>query len=146
MDQKFIFNISKSFVGSITRSGKKSKSKRIYFFTVASIKKLYGLEGVQFLNIVIESVRPKIFLTSKKVAGVVYKIPAPISRRKSQSMAVKWILQSASRRSKGKDFQVSLVDELNDIFSNSNNLTLKKRDEFHRTAFLNKPFLRYYRF
>jgi len=97
-----------------------------------------------FFNTLLERIRPRVQLTPKKIAGITYKIPTPISYRKSVTTAIHWVVNSAAKR-KGKPFHRLLFDEVEEIYRNPVSSVFKKRDEVHRTAYLNKPFLRYLR-
>lgn len=77
---------------------------------------------------------------------MVHKIPTPISVIKSYSIVIHWIISSAKKRKGTNIFGQALFEEVNDMYKNANNQTLKKRDEFHKLAYINKPFLRYYKF
>lgn len=134
------------FVGSMIKRGNKLKALRFFYFLLYSVQRAHGVDSLRFIRLLLETVRPKVFLSSKKIAGVVHKIPTPITVRKSYSIAIHWILASASKRNSSKNFFYNLFDELNDIYKNPSNSTLKKRDEFHRMAYINKPFLRFYKF
>lgn len=132
-------------IGSVTKRGNRQKSVRFFDYLFYSLSRTYGVDGLKFLRVLLENVRPKIFLSSKKIAGIVHKIPTPISMRKSYSMAVHWIIAAASKRTTPGGFDQALFEEVNDLYRNPSNSVLKKRDEFHKLAYLNKPFLRYYK-
>lgn len=135
------------FIGSITKRGNKQKSIRFFNYLRYAIARTYEVDGLRFLKVLLDNARPKIFLSSKKIAGVVHKIPTPITVRKSYSMVIHWLILSASKRtSSGGGFGQALFVEINDLYRNPNSILVKKRDEFHKLAYLNKPFLRYYKF
>jgi ribosomal protein S7 len=134
------------FIGSITKRGNKQKSIRFFNYLQYAIVRTYGVDGLKFLKILLDNTRPKIFLSSKKIAGIVHKIPTPISVRKSYSMVIHWLVLSASKRVSTGGFEQALFAEINDLYRNPNSSLIKKRDEFHKLAYLNKPFLRYYKF
>jgi small subunit ribosomal protein S7 len=137
--------LTKAFVGSITKNGKKSKASKIFNMFLFDISVKFEISPVEFLNQVIENVRPKVFLISKKISGSTVKIPTPISLSRSYSIAIKWFLSSAAKRS-GSPFNQLIFFELLDIYSNPSNATLRKRDEYHKLAKINRPYLRYNRF
>jgi small subunit ribosomal protein S7 len=139
------FYLVKSFVGSITKNGKKTKSIRIFNHFLFNIRLKFEGNPLDILDFIIDSVRPKVFLLPKKIAGSTVRIPAPITVNRSYSMAVKWFLNSSKKRS-GESFDRLIMDELLDIYINPMNTTLKKRDEYHKLAKLNRPYLRYNKF
>lgn len=133
------------FIGSIIKKGQKQKARSFFSKVISNVRKIYRVDGIKFIHILLESARPKVFLTSKKIAGVIYKIPTPISRAKSYAIVIRWITAFARKR-KSTSFSNSLFEELSDIYKNPSNNVLKRRDEFHKLAYINKPFLRYYKF
>ena len=135
----------RSFIGSMTKSGKKSKATKIFNAFLYDINVKFNLPPVEFLDNLLEIVRPKVFLISKKVSGSTVRIPTPITLNKSYSIGIKWFLSSVSKRS-GSPFSQLMFFELLDIYSNPANQTLKKRDEYHKLAKLNRPFLKYAKF
>jgi small subunit ribosomal protein S7 len=135
----------RSFIGSMTKSGKKSKATKIFNAFLYDINVKFNLPPVEFLDNLLEIVRPKVFLISKKVSGSTVRIPTPLTLNKSYSIGIKWFLSSVSKRS-GSPFSQLMFFELLDIYSNPANQTLKKRDEYHKLAKLNRPFLKYAKF
>jgi len=139
-------DIANCFVGSIVKRGNRQKAINFFSYLLYSIRRAHSVDSFRFLRGVLEGARPKIFLSSKKIAGVVHKIPTPITVRKSYSIIIHWIVLSAKKRTESHKFGQALFDEINDIYRNPTNQTLRKRDEFHKLAYINKPFLRYYKF
>lgn len=139
-------DLKNCFIGSIIKRGNKQKSIRFFSYLCYAIVRTYRVDGLQFLKVLLDAARPKVFLSSKKIAGVVHKIPTPISVRKSYSMVIHWLVLSASKRVSTGGFDQALFAEINDLYRNPNSSIIKKRDEFHKLAYLNKPFLRYYKF
>jgi small subunit ribosomal protein S7 len=132
----------KTFIGSMTKSGKRTKATRIFNNFLYDIGIKFNTPPVEFLDNLIETIRPKVFLISKKISGSTVRIPTPINLTKSYSIGVKWFLASVAKRS-GSPFNQLMFFELLDIYSNPANQTLKKRDEYHKLAKLNRPFLRH---
>jgi ribosomal protein S7 len=133
------------FIGSITKKGKKVKAMQIFSIFLFNIRVRFHLSPIEFLERLVEIIRPKVFLISKKISGSTVRIPTPITLHQSYSIAVRWFLNSVSKRA-GSAFPQLMFSELIDIYSNPSNVTLKKRDEYHRLAKLNRPFLRYNKF
>jgi ribosomal protein S7 len=138
-------HLVKAFIGSITKAGKKTKAFRIFNLFLFDISLRFEISPIEFLDQIIENIRPKVFLISKKISGSTVKIPTPIPVTRSYSIAIKWFLSSAAKRS-GSPFNQLLFFELLDIYTNPANTTVRKRDEYHKLAKLNRPYLRYNRF
>lgn len=131
-------------VGSIQRSGNRRRAVKIVSNLYLKIHTKFKLSPYRYFETILDSCRPRVQLTPKKIAGITYKIPTPISYRKSLIIAIHWIVVSASKR-KGKSFTKRLIDEFEEVYSNPISAVSKKRDEVHKAAHLNKPFLRYIR-
>jgi ribosomal protein S7 len=131
--------------GTLISSGKKRIAERLISRLFYHIRITYNVHPLIFLNLFFEKMRPKVGLFSKKIAGINYKIPVPITYKKSVSVMLHWWLASAKKNSKGRDFYTSFVSELDDAYRNPLSSIAKRRDESHRLAHLNRPFLKYLR-
>ena len=87
---------------------------------------------------------PKITLQSKRVGGVIYRLPKLIRNMSSSYFTgIRWIIKNARlRRENG--FHVRLANEIIETYK-GNSPTLRKKAELHRIAVLNRPFVRYLR-
>jgi len=83
---------------------------------------------------------PSVSLRSKRKAGIVYKLPAPISPKSSRSYALRW-LRSSVRIRKERGFAQRLLSEFRDLRSKRGE-TFRRRQATHQTALLNRGFLR----
>lgn len=135
------------FLGILVSSGQKHLARRILSKLFRHIRRKYKANPLFFLKIFFEKMRPKIALYAKKIAGVTHKIPVPVTYRKSVSILLHWWVSSAQRVSRGRPLIGALISELDISYKSTINSNLaKKRDEVHRLAHLNRPFLRYLRF
>jgi small subunit ribosomal protein S7 len=96
------------------------------------------------LSKALENVTPNLEIRKVRVAGSTYSVPAAISKKKQETLALKWIIDSAKKRQKNSnlDFSTSLAEE---IFDASKKLgqARQKRDELHRQAQMNRAYIRY---
>lgn len=132
------------FTGNLIKCGKKRKAFLFFNKLLYQVRRAYKVDPIQLFLLVFEAARPKVFLSSKRVAGIIYKIPVPISVDRSFSTVIRWFIAAAGKR-RSHNFAKSIFDEFNDLYKNSSNTIIKKRDEFHKMAYVNKPFLRYYK-
>jgi ribosomal protein S7 len=133
------------FVGSLVKRGNRTRALRFFENFLSDIEFAYQVDPLILLESVIEDIRPKIFLIPKKIAGSTIRIPGPISTKRSLSIAVRWFLSSVSKRS-GEPFNQLIVHEFIDLYNNAFNGVRAKRDEYHKLALVNRPFLRFNRF
>lgn len=138
--------VAGKFIGSITKRGNKTKAVSIFDTFLLNLKIRFGVSPLDFLTTVFDVARPKVFLVTKKIAGLSHKIPAPVTKVKSYTTVIKWFLSASRKRKSAGNIPTAIYEEFIDIYTNSANQVLKKRDEYHRLARLNKPFLRYHKF
>ncbi len=136
--------ICKLFIGSINKNGKRTKSFNNFFFTLLLLGKVYNVaDPLNFLINTVDRARPRINFVSKKVAGIVYKLPRFISLYKSRSISIRWIISSSINRNYYEKFPQKLAKELVEINRGILTSAVKKRNEYHNLARSNRPFLRY---
>jgi ribosomal protein S7 len=132
--------------GLLTRHGGRKHGAQLAARTFLHIRKQYRVHPILFLQAFFEKFRPKVFLYGKKIAGVTHKIPVPVSYRKSVSILLHWWLHLARKNQRGRPFLHAFIAELDAAYRLPTSPLAKKRDEVHRLAHLNRPFLRYLRF
>lgn len=139
--QKFVCRI---FVGSIIKKGNKIRSFNNFFYVIILLSKVYDVnDPINFIISIVDKVRPRIAFVSKKVAGIIYKLPRFISTNKSRAVSIRWIINSASSRNSYEHFTQKLANEFIDINRGIVTSAVKKRNDAHTLARSNRPFLRY---
>ncbi len=83
-------------------------------------------------------VKPNIQVRSKRVGGSNYQVPMQVSRKRQQSLAIRWMLQAARARS-GQPMCKSLAQEIGDAFKREGT-AINTRENIHRMAEANKAF------
>lgn len=139
--------IEQAIVGNLTRRGRKVYAHKLLLALKWHIKTNYkNSNPLAFLEELFEEARPKVMLIPKRLGSVTYKIPTPLPYHKSFRIVIRWFTNAARKR-KGKPMFVKLLEELDDLASNNkSNLVLKRRDEYHKWAHLNRPFIHFARF
>nr|AST08902.1 30S ribosomal protein S7 [Micractinium conductrix] len=96
------------------------------------------------LSQAVENVTPNLEVRKVRVAGSTYLVPAVLSKKKQETLALKWLLESAQKRQKNSklDFSTCLADEILDA-SRKIGQARQKRDELHRLAQTNRAYIRY---
>jgi len=146
----FESRVIRLFIGNLIRAGGRQRAIRIFraflfslsrsdFYTKGSYK-----SPLHALFSAVQMVSPRVVLCSKRVGGVVYRLPIFIARdRRSYSFGVRWIVQAARKRS-GSSMSSRLVSEICDLFEKKGS-AYKRRLELYNVALSNKPFLHYLR-
>lgn len=156
----------KKFTNLIMIDGKKMKASKIIFNTLLILKKRIKKDlekknqtfdkplsqNDNYLNFTIlrliskalENLTPSLEVRKVRVAGSTYIVPAVLSKKKQETLALKWLIESAKKRQKNSKFPFStcLADEILDA-SRKLGQARQKRDELHRLAQLNRAYIRY---
>jgi len=89
----------------------------------------------------VENVRPSLEVKGRRVGGSTYQVPMEVRPSRSQSLAIRWIIQYANSRN-GKSMRAKLADELLDAY-NKRGASVKKREDTHKMAEANRAFAHY---
>ena len=84
------------------------------------------------------NVKPYLEVTSVRVGGANYQVPAPVDERRGSALAIRWVIDAAKKRS-GRSMIEKLAEELFDA-ANSRGVAIKKRADTHKIAEANKAF------
>lgn len=148
----------KKCINLIMKDGKKSKASKIFFTTILILKNRLkkDLEKknqkeisltitlLRLISQALENITPSLEVRKVRVAGSTYLVPSILSKKKQETLALKWLLESAKKRKKNSSnsFAACLADEILDA-SRKTGYARQKRDELHRVAQANRASLRY---
>ena len=126
------------FINKVMKSGKKSLARKIVYSALDEIESKAKKPGIEIFNQAISNVAPTVILKSRRVGGANYQIPTELPSEKSQTLAMRWIIESA-RSKTGSAYYLRLARELLDA-SNSQGPAVKRKDDIHKMAEANKAF------
>jgi len=130
------------FINCIMRRGKKSVAERIFYKAMDLIEERYpGIDVLKFFETAVNNVKPDVEVRSRRVGGANYQVPVPVTPRRQQALAFRWILDGARAR-KGKPMHVRLADELCDAHRREG-YAATQRENTHRMAEANRAFAHY---
>lgn len=86
----------------------------------------------------LDKIRPTVEVRSRRVGGATYQIPVEVPVARRTTLAMRWLIKSASGRS-AKSMALRLADELSDALEGRGG-AVKKREESHRMAKANQAF------
>ncbi len=129
-------------INQIMMSGKKGLAQRIVYGSFDIIKEKAGLEGLDVCLTAIENVKPMLETKGRRVGGATYQVPMEIRPERRQTLAIRWIVNNARKRTGERSMSEKLAGELLDAYNNTG-ASIKKRDEMHRMAEANKAFAHY---
>ncbi len=116
-DPKYNSKLVSKFVNCLMWGGKKSTAQRVFYDAMNIIgKNVKDAEALEVFEKAINNVKPLIEVRSKRIGGASYQVPMQVSSKRQQSLAFRWILQSA-RSKKGKPMCERLASELIDAYN-----------------------------
>ncbi len=140
-DPKFVDQIISKFMNCLMHDGKKSVADAIVYGALGRVEKRSGQDPVKVFHDALGNVRPSIEVRSRRVGGATYQVPVEVRPERSQALAIRWIIESARKRSENT-MTDRLSAELLDAFNNRGT-AVKKREDTHRMAEANKAFSHY---
>ena len=138
LDPKFKDKIISKFVNVIMLAGKKTTAEKILYSILDKISKEKKLDAIYIFHDLLNNVKPRVEVRSRRVGGATYQVPMEVKIERSQALAIRWIIDAARKRS-GKDMKMKLYNEFLDAYQNKGG-AVKKREDTHRMADANKAF------
>jgi SSU ribosomal protein S7P len=129
------------FINMMMEDGKKSVAERIIYAALDQIAEKKGGNPVDLLEQAMENVRPVVEVKSRRVGGATYQVPVEVRPTRRNSLAMRWLIDSARKRSE-KSMAQRLAAELMDA-AESRGAAVKKKEDTHRMAEANKAFSHY---
>jgi small subunit ribosomal protein S7 len=141
-DPKYGDQVLAKFINMVMRSGKKSTAERIVYGALDEMSsRNKGADALELFNKALSNVKPVIEVKSRRVGGATYQIPIEVRSDRSMALAMRWLVDSAKKRSE-KNMGLRLAGELQDA-SDSRGNAIKKREDTHKMAEANKAFSHY---
>jgi len=125
------------FVNRVMGKGKKSIAREIVYGALRELDEDRG-KALTILEEAVRRVSPKEEVRSRRVGGATYQVPMPVSRDRSTTLAVRWIVEAARRR-KGMPMVKKLAQELQEA-AHGEGAAVAKKEDVHRMAEANRAF------
>jgi len=128
------------FINQVMRGGKKTAAAAQVYQALTLLKD-QGLEPLKTFEQALNTVGPKMEVRPRRVGGASYQVPMEVRGERRVSLAARWIIESANKRSSKeyKSFAAKLTAELLDAYNNTGE-AIKKRDIIYKMAEANKAF------
>jgi small subunit ribosomal protein S7 len=138
-DPRYDSKLVSKFINCMMWDGKKSVAERAFYDAMGIVsEKVKDVQPLEVFETAVNNVKPMLEVRSKRVGGASYQVPMQVSPRRQQSLAFRWILQSA-RSKKGKPMAQRLAGEFMDAY-NKQGGAMTTRENVHRMAEANKAF------
>ena len=138
VDPKFKSVVIPKLINSIMYDGKKTTAEKIVYDALNKIKSKSKDEPINVFNEAMNNIRPTVEVRSRRVGGATYQVPVEVKSKRSQALALRWIID-ASRKRKDKKMSDKLFNEIYDAYQNKGS-AIKKKEDTHRMAESNKAF------
>lgn len=96
------------------------------------------LGPVELLELALDNVRPVVEVRSRRVGGATYQVPVEVKAVRRNTLAMRWIVESAKARSE-KGMYKKLAGEIIDAISGKG-ASVGKRENAHKMAKANQAF------
>ncbi len=138
-DKRYGSTIISRLINKVMQGGKKSIAENMVYTAIEK-----GAEEVKekdvnaFINKAIDNVRPALEIKARRVGGANYQVPLPVSPRRQETLAVRWLVGYARGKS-GKSFDELLKNELISAYKGEGD-AIKKKIDTEKMAEANKAF------
>lgn len=140
-DPKFGSEMLAKFMNMVMERGKKSVAEWIVYGALDQMAERSKGDSLELLEQALDNVRPMVEVKSRRVGGATYQVPVEVRSVRRTTLAMRWIIDSARKRSE-KSMAKRLAGELLDAAENRG-AAVRKREETHRMAEANKAFAHY---
>jgi small subunit ribosomal protein S7 len=137
-DPRYNSVVVAKFVNNLMERGKKSLATRIVYEALDTMAERTKRPAMEVFEEALKNATPLVEVKPRRVGGATYQIPVEISANRRMALAMRWLIDSARKRS-GRDMAARLAGELMDAARNEGN-TVKKREDTHRMAEANQAF------
>ncbi len=138
-DPRYNSKLVSKFINCLMWDGKKSIAQSLFYDAMDIVgKRVKDKSPDEVFETAVNNVKPAIEVRSKRVGGSNYQVPMQVSRKRQQSLAIRWMLQSVRSKS-GKPTAIFLAQEIVDAY-NREGTAMSTRENIHRMADANKAF------
>jgi small subunit ribosomal protein S7 len=137
-DPRYNSAVVAKFINNVMERGKKSLATRVVYEAMDLIGERAKRPSLEVFEDALRNATPLVEVKPRRVGGATYQIPVEISANRRMALAMRWLIDSARKRS-GRDMSTRLAGELLDASRNEGN-TVKKREDTHRMAEANQAF------
>ena len=118
--------------------GKKGIAQGIVYDAFTYMQEKVGQDALELFYQALNNVKPQLEVKARRVGGSNYQVPIEIREERRQTLAIRWIVLFARKRS-DRDMYVRLANELMDAVNNLGG-AVKKKEDMHKMAEANRAF------
>ena len=128
-------------VNKVLLRGKRSTAERIVYGALEIVEQKAGGEPLTVLKRAVENIKPQLEVKSRRVGGATYQVPVEVRPRRSNTLAVRWLV-GYSRQRRERTMAERLANEILDA-SNGLGASVKRREDMHKMAESNRAYAHY---
>ena len=140
-DSVYNSKVVTKLINQIMQDGKKGTAQKILYEAFDIVEKKTGKPALEVYQSALENIKPMLEVKSRRVGGSNYQVPIEVSEERSQTLALRWLVNYAKNRN-GKGMAINLANEIMDA-ANGTGGAVKKREDTHKMAEANKAFAHY---
>ena len=125
-------------VNQVMLDGKKGIAQSIVYDAFNTMQEKLGHDAMEIFNQAMANVMPVLEVKARRVGGSNYQVPIEIRPERRQTLAIRWIVINARKRS-DRLMSTRLANELMDAYNGTGG-AVKKKEDTHRMAEANKAF------
>ena len=155
-DPLFKSELLAKFINRVMERGKKAVAEKIVYDSLEKAMKSQRkstddgkdvdiradevLRGatLKFFEEVLEGIKPTVEVRSRRIGGATYQVPVEVPSNRKVTLAMRWLVESAKKRSE-KTMNLKLANEMLDAI-NGRGGAVKKRETAHSMAKANQAF------
>lgn len=140
-EDRYQSDVLARFINRVMFCGKKTAAEEQVYKAMDLIKQKTGQDPLMVFTTAVENVKPSLEVRSRRVGGAAYQVPMPVRSDRKESLAVRWLIQAANKRSNSEfhTFAEKLSAEIVDAFNNLGG-AMKKKEDTRKMADANKAF------
>ena len=128
-------------INKVLLKGKKDVARSIVYDALEMVERRSNQDPVNVLKRAVDNIRPQVEVRSRRVGGSSYQVPVEVSPRRSNTLAIRWLVSFARRR-KEPTMSARLANEILDA-SNNSGAAIKRKEDVHKMAESNRAFAHY---
>ncbi len=128
-------------INQVMEDGKRTIAQKIVYEALEISSSKLGVSAMEVWDKALENVKPVLEVKARRVGGSTYQVPMEIRPVRRQTLAIRWIVASARKRT-DRTMALRLANELMDAYNQAGG-AFKKKEEMHRMAEANKAFASY---
>ena len=128
-------------INQVMQDGKKGIAQGIVYEAFTAAGEKVGSDPKEMFVQALGNIMPMVEVKARRVGGANYQVPIEIRAERRQTLAIRWLVDAARKRSE-REMAQRLAGELVDAFNNAGS-AVKKKEDTHRMAEANKAFAHY---